>query len=60
MKRSKPAPGDVRKLMGVRIPDALRERLERAAGANNRTLSSEVEGRLARSFTPMTSWEVGL
>jgi hypothetical protein len=48
----KAAEPDAQTTVSLRMPGTLRMRLEREAAANHRTLSSEAERRLERSFSP--------
>ena len=45
--------GDGSVQIGLRVPNALKKRLQEAAKANHRTLSKEVERRLEHSFLPI-------
>ena len=48
----KPAEGEGQVSLGLRVPAHLKRKLELSAENNNRTLSQEVERRLARSYNP--------
>lgn len=39
----------------LRLPDGMRERLKRAAAANNRSMNAEILHRLEQSFAPLSN-----
>lgn len=41
----------------LRIPDTLKERIEAAAAANNRSMTAEIVSRLERSFEMEDEWQ---
>mgnify|MGYP001766224447 CR=1 FL=1 len=41
----------------LRIPEALKERIEAAAASNNRSMTAEIISRLERSFEVEDEWE---